>query len=56
MLEALHYSAVDTLARIDDLSRVQEEVANIVKEKLPKIYSHELVEAIFSNPYTKLNI
>ncbi len=55
MLEALHYSAVDTLDRIDELSRVQEEVASVVKEKLPKIYSHELVEVIFSNPYTKIN-
>jgi Fic family protein len=31
------------------------ETAAIVKEKMPKIYSKELIEVIFQQPYCKIN-
>jgi Fic family protein len=54
MLEAVKDAARDSLKRIDEMCRLQEEVAERVREKLPKIYSLDLVQELFKHPYTKI--
>ncbi len=54
ILDAVSDAATDTLRRVNKICKEQESIASILKEKVPKMYSHELVEAIFTHPYTKI--
>jgi len=38
---------------IQDLILLMQEYKQTIKVKLPKIYSHELINNLFSHPYTK---
>ena len=54
MLEAVRFTAADTLSRIDAILALQLQFADRLRSKLPKIYSLELVQLLFANPYTKI--
>jgi Fic family protein len=54
VLDAVSDAATDTMKKVNDICSHQDSIAAQIKEKAPKIYSHELVEAIFMNPYTKI--
>jgi len=54
ILDAVYETAHDTLKRIEDICEAQNEVAETMKTKLPKIYSLDLVNLLFENPYTKI--
>ncbi len=53
MLDAVENTAGITQHKIEDLLKSMEETGNILKKKLPKIYSRELVEIIYKLPYCK---
>ncbi len=53
MLTALESTARQTISTIDSIKSLMSEYKKILKEKEHKIYSHELMNTIFSHPYTK---
>ena len=55
MLEAIEKTAIDTMYMVEAIWDLMWETKNTMKQKLPKIYSKDLLEIIFSHPYTKIN-
>ena len=53
MLDMVEQSASKGLERLESISQLLETTGQDIKEKLPKIYSKDLVEVIFKLPYTK---
>jgi len=54
MLRGVKETAVDTLILVKEINLLIEMYQNEIKEKLPKIYSKDLVENLFKHPYTKI--
>jgi Fic family protein len=54
MLSATADTAAWTLRKIKAIREHVEATTEIVKKKLPKIYSRELIEVIFVQPYTRI--
>jgi Fic family protein len=54
MLEAVRETTDWTLAKIEAIRNLAEITADDVREKLPKIYSRELVNEIFVQPYCRI--
>ena len=55
MLEAVRTTAEWTTAKVHAIRELLEETAFAIRRKLPKIYSRELVELIFVNPYCRVS-
>jgi len=53
MLDMVETTAIKGLNRLESIIRLMESTGQEIKEKLPKVYSKELVEVIFKLPYTK---
>ncbi len=53
MLDAVEYTASYTQQKIDSIVVLMEETREVIKQKAPDIYSGELVEVIFRQPYCK---
>lgn len=54
MLTAVESTARQTISTIEGIKGLMLEYKKIFKEKEPKLYSHELMNTIFSHPYTKI--
>jgi Fic family protein len=54
MLKALQITSQDTLKTIKGLIALMQTYKQTIKAKLPKIYSHELINNLFTHPYTKV--
>jgi Fic family protein len=54
MLRAVEDTAAWTTAKIDAVRTLAGETAEYVRAKLPKIYSRELVDVIFEQPYCRI--
>ena len=54
MLKALQVTSQDTLKTIQGLIALMQTYKHTIKAKLPKIYSHELINNLFTHPYTKV--
>ena len=54
MLEAVYQTSMFTLGKINAIYNLFTQVTSIVKEKAEDIYSRELIEIIFSQPYCKI--
>lgn len=54
MLRAVEYTAAWTTAKIDAVRALAADTAQHVRTRLPKIYSHELLEVIFEQPYCRI--
>ena len=54
MLEAVRETTDWTLAKIEAIRNLAEITAPDVSEKLPKVYSRELVDEIFVRPYCRI--
>lgn len=54
MLTAIEVTALDTCRRIREIRSLLDESLIYAREKLPKIYSKELVELIFQQPYCRI--
>ncbi|MFA6262289.1 MAG: Fic family protein [Bacteroidia bacterium] len=55
MLESVAYSATDTIKTIRGIKLLLEKTIEKVKLKRPKIYSKELVEVLFHQPYARIS-
>lgn len=55
MLDAIEVTAEDTIARIDAIQALMDECTEYVRDKAPGVYSRELIEVIFREPYCKIN-
>lgn len=53
MLDAVEQTSTWTTRKILAIRSVIDETAKLVNERKPKIYSRELIEAIFNYPYTR---
>lgn len=53
MLDMVETSAIKGLERLESIVQLMDTTAQEIKEKLPKVYSKDLVEVIFKLPYTK---
>ncbi len=54
MLDAVENTAINTIETIKDIKSLMDKQAEFIQNKLPKIYSKELLELLFINPYTKI--
>lgn len=55
MLQSIETTAIETRNRIEQIHAAMNEAKQTIKEKAPKMYSHELVELIYSQPYTRIS-
>ncbi|RFC55666.1 Fic family protein [Brumimicrobium aurantiacum] len=53
MLDMVEKTAIKGLHRLESIIELMETTGKEIKEKLPKVYSKDLVEVIFKLPYTK---
>ena len=55
MLEAVESTSRGTTDKISIVRALMAETTEYVREKLPKIYTHELVQALFAQPYCRID-
>ncbi|EFC7362124.1 protein adenylyltransferase Fic [Escherichia coli] len=55
MLEAVESTSRWTTDKISIVRALMAETKEYVREKLPKIYTHELVQALFAQPYCRID-
>ena len=53
MLKGIEEIANETIKTIRDMEKLMIETKNIIQENKPRIYSKDLLEALFYHPYTK---
>lgn len=54
MLDSVEQTSKDTMGIIKNIRAVSEQAMQDVKKKKPKIYSKELIDAIFTQPYCRI--
>lgn len=54
MLEAVRDTAMWTTRKIESVRTLAEATTEYVRAKLPKLYSHELIELLFEQPYCRI--
>ena len=55
MLDGVEQTSLETIELINDIYALMHKTKTEIKEKLPKIYSKDLVEILFMHPYTKID-
>jgi Fic family protein len=55
MLRSVEETATWTAAKISAIRDLSEEAVRLVRETLPKIYSRELIDVIFEQPYCRIS-
>ena len=55
MLDGVEKTSLETIALIENISMLMDRTTNEVKEKLPAVYSKDLIEILFMHPYTKID-
>jgi Fic family protein len=54
MLKGVEETAKQTLHLIEGIKKLMQEYKNTIRDKLPKIYSQDLLNNLFKHPYTKI--
>jgi len=54
MLDGIEQTSLETIKLIEDIDILMKQTTDSIKEKLPKIYSKDLVEILYMHPYTKI--
>jgi len=54
LIQGVEETAIWTRMKIEAIRKLSSHTAEHVKQRLPKIYSHELVEMIFERPYCRI--
>jgi Fic family protein len=54
MLRALEETAIETHHRVQAIRALMTEIQEQVRKQLPKIYSKELIEILFEQPYCRI--
>lgn len=55
VLEGIRQTSIQTTKLIKEIKRLMQIHKNRIRSELPKIYSQDLINIIFSHPYTKIN-
>ena len=55
MLDSVEQTSLETIELIQDISSMMDKTKKEIKEKLPKLYSKDLIEILFHHPYTKID-
>jgi len=55
ILQGIEQTAKDTISQVNDINKLMNNTINIVKEKSPRIYSKDLIEVLFEQPYCKID-
>ena len=55
MLDGIEQTSIETIELIENIYELMQKTTQEVKEKLPKIYRKDLIEALFMHPYTKID-
>lgn len=55
MLDGVEQTSLETISLVNDISYLMNQTKEDVKEKLPKIYTKDLIETLFYHPYTKID-
>ena len=55
MLDGVEQTSLETIELVENIYTLMGTTAKTVKEKLPKIYSKDLIEILFMHPYTKID-
>lgn len=53
-LEAIEHTANHTVEKIQSIKQLMEKFINVIRNNQPKIYSKDLVEALFIQPYCRI--
>jgi Fic family protein len=56
MLDAIEETALDTIKKVNIIHQLLQNTIEEVKKKLPDIYTKELVELLFNQPYSKIQL
>ena len=54
MLKGIEQTALSTIEQINEINHLFSETQKLVQEKLPRIYSKDLIEQLFIHPYCKI--
>ena len=54
ILKGIEETATDTIQKVKAIKKLLEDTVEKVKADAPKIYSKELIETLFENPYCKV--
>jgi Fic family protein len=54
LLDGVEKTSIETTCLINDISSMMKKTKYTIREELPKIYSKDLIEILFSHPYTKI--
>lgn len=54
IIEGVEQTSIYTQEKIDRIADLITETSEIIKDKLPRVYTKDLVEAIFSQPYCRI--
>ena len=55
MLDGVEQTSLETIALVENISLLMKKSTIELKEKLPNIYSKDLIEILFMHPYTKID-
>lgn len=55
MLDGVEQTSLETIELVENIKNIMDKTQNIVREKLPNIYSKDLIEILFIHPYTKID-
>lgn len=55
ILDGVEQTSKETVLLVNDISALMKKTKHEIQEKLPKIYSKDLIEILFSHPYTKID-
>lgn len=55
MLRGVEQTSLWTCEKIAAIRALMEKTANAIREQLPKLYSYELVQVIFEQPYCRIS-
>ena len=54
ILDGIEVTALETIDFINNIKMLMDEMTELVKVELPKLYSKDLVEVLFMHPFTKI--
>jgi len=55
ILDGVEQTSKETVLLVNDISELLNKTKHEIQDKLPKIYSKDLIEILFSHPYTKID-
>jgi Fic family protein len=55
MLDGVEQTSIETIELVENIYSLMQKTTDEVKDKLPNIYSKDLVEILFMHPYTKID-